>query len=117
MTRDAEQDRNDVSLIVPLESKQADRERLGRVFLLQWDYQETQRARRFLVHVLATLGVVLWIVSRWPGIVTAEVESTISALWVPCLAGTAAVAVLEMIFYRRRQQCLSEFVSTESPNS
>jgi len=114
MHRDAEHYPNDGDLIVPLQSKQADRERLGRAFLSQWDYQEARRARRFFVHLLAMLGVVLWIASRWPGIVSAGVESIVSAVWLPCLAGTVAIAALEFIFYRRRQQCLSEFDSPDS---
>jgi hypothetical protein len=114
MIRDTEHYQNGDALIVPLESKQADRERLARVFLSQWDYQEVRRVRRFLVHLLAVLGVVFWIVSRWPGIVAAGVESIVSAIWLPCLAGTVAIAVLEFIFHRRRQQCLSEFDSPDS---
>ena len=82
---------------------------LRRVLQTQLDYQEVRQARITIIHALAVLGVVHWLMTRWPGFLPLGLVRIVVGLWWPCLAGTGALLVLERIFSSRRRRSLANY--------
>jgi hypothetical protein len=74
---------------------------------LELIYEAVYKARLRLVHLLATLGVAVWLTSAWHDLVSPTLREAL--LWTMgfLILATMAVAVLEWHYFSRRQRQLA----------
>jgi hypothetical protein len=79
--------------------------------LLYWEliYEDLHAVRLRLVHLLATVGVAVWLTGRWPALVSSTLREAL--FWVTgiMLFATVAAAVGEWICYTCRERQLVQF--------
>ena len=87
----------------------ADRKKLQALIEAQFMYERMNEARLFFVHVLAIIGVPLWLYIWWSTVFSQTARAFILTLWSVCGLATLAVSVLQWVWYRRRTRRLVDY--------
>ena len=100
----------DISLRV---GPHADQAKLEAVLAAQMVYKRVYAGRLLLVHLLAVIGVLLWVSAAWPVLFLESTRAFILALWGTCGLAALFVSIVEWVWYRRRVRCLAEYEAAQ----
>jgi hypothetical protein len=84
-----------------------DRSQLCRVLEAQFAYERMSNARSILAHLLAIVGVLVWLEAIWPDFLPQQARFFTLLSWGGILFLTLAVAVEEYILWRKLTSHLS----------
>ncbi len=91
----------------------ADRAKLEAVLAAQMVYKRMYAGRLFFVHLLAVIGVFLWLSEAWPMLFLESTRALVLALWGTCGFAALFVSVVEWVWYRRRVRCLAGYEAAQ----
>jgi hypothetical protein len=83
-----------------------DRTKLREVLEAQLTYERGRAARSWFVHLLAVVGVILWIESIWPDLLSPNIRFFSLVVFGGVLFITIRTAIEEIACRRRVQSCL-----------
>ncbi len=72
-------------------------------------YSRFRGWRHLWVHLLASVGALMWLGSSWPNLVPERLRELALVLWPACLIATLVIAGREWRWYRRRAGRLSGY--------
>jgi hypothetical protein len=81
--------------------KKSDPSRLRRILELQLEYERMHSARHMLVHLLAFLGIIVWVEALAPEMLPRELRLFTFVLWGSFFFLTLWISVEEFFLWRR----------------
>ena len=75
-------------------------------------YERMSAARSLAVHLLAVVGVMVWLGASWPMLLPGQGKAFVLALWGALLCVGILAGMKEWIWYRRLERRLAEYQPT-----
>jgi hypothetical protein len=72
-------------------------------------YERLGAARSFFVHLLALVGVIIWLDAQWPDVLPRQVYESAFGLWDVFFCIAFSTSIGEWIWYRRQRCCLTHY--------
>jgi hypothetical protein len=93
-------------------SKDADRAKFRALFEAHYTYERMSGTRSFCVHLLALVGVFVWLGVCWPSLLPAQAHVFAAECWGVLLFITILASAEEWRWYRRRARYLTDYQAT-----
>jgi hypothetical protein len=72
-------------------------------------YERLGAARSFFVHLLALIGVIVWLDAKWPDFLPSQVHVLAFGLWDVFFCTALSISIGEWIWYRRQRYCRTHY--------
>ena len=83
--------------------------KLRRLLEAHETYERLGAVRTFFVHLLALVGVIVWLDAKWPDVLPSQVHVLAFGLWDVFFCIALSTSVGEWIWYRRQRGCLTHY--------
>jgi hypothetical protein len=84
-----------------------DRSKLSGTLEAQFAYERMHAARSWFAHLLAVLGVVIWLEAIWPDLLSSDIRVFTLAMFGAVLFLVARVALAEFVSHRKPMRWLA----------
>ncbi len=87
---------------------QLDWQKVRNLLAAEIAYEQMRAVRFRFVHLLAAIGLVVWLQSIWPDFVGTQVRHGVLALWASVFFVSLCAGIGEYLCHRKLKRCLAE---------